>query len=1357
MLKLTTPGNNYPQPFEYALAGYSSAATASAGQSYYSSAGSSWTDLTMYDATANFCIKGYAASDEPPPAAPASIWASATNAAGFTAAWSAVAAAASYRLDVATDSSFTGGGSPAGRILLASNAATSPSLIAGDWSGTDLGGTTYVIMTQATSQVVSPAFSTVGFTNLTVDFRARTYGGTAKSNITISISTNNGSTWSAAGVVNPLNGSTFSTIPTLTNTTLLGHAQTRVRWQSLDAGTGMGVGISNLVVRGWSTGSSGSYVSGYSNRTVSGTSESVTGLVETTEYFFRVRAVNDGGTSPNSPTGSVTTLGETPGTPPVVNAISLQNATVGELFDYEVTATATDGDPILSFACMSAVETNRWDFDVDTGFFLFDPVETGTVEFQFTATDKDGTSDPVSMTVTVSAAVGTPTVSFDAARVYGEEGEGPVSLPVSLSFAADATVQVVLAGTALPGGVDFTCSTTTLVFTATGSPSTNLLLTVVDDDLPEGPESARFTLNPVAGVNPGATTQAVFFIRDNDAFSIVAANLTSGIDQEYLAPGERILQALCPDVVLIQEALLPGGGFINRSWVDEHFGTHYHYFIESEGGGMPIPNGIISRWPIVASGEWEDSEVSNRDFAWAKIDLPGIRDLYAVSVHFLTTGESSREAQARSLTNSIALAGWSPDDYWVVGGDLNLGTRNETALRVLTNIVSDVRKPADQNLATGTSQSRVYPYDYVLPNPVLDARHQPVGCYGHVFTNGLVFDTRLAWAGGLPPPATTNDSNGSALPTEVHTNMQHMAVVKVFALEGHLEAPQAFSAVAAGLDQIDLAWTLNSSLDDVLVVWNTDGVFGTPSGAPPSVGSPFAGGTVLYRGMESPVAHTGLDGCSTYFYRCWSVATTNYSEGLSASASTEAPSAPASVWAAATNSSGFTAAWSAVPGVSEYRLDVSTNETFGGAGGSGTAYVVDFEDATKSSYVPGNVDLNGISWNLNQAVTGDLAEDRKNGTKSARVRSNETVNSSGMLTMNADTNMGLSAITFLHARYGGDAAASGRADYSTNGGASWISAGTFDVTTTDLTLFTATNLNVAGHVRVRVVKTSGATRYNIDDITLHPYSMSPSFVGGYSNRVVTGATSVAVTGLTAGVTYYFRVRAADGACIGAYSPTGQVTTASGASPQAITFPAIGTQIETSIVVLAATASSGLPVSFAVGGGPAQIDGGTTLSFTGTGTVSIVASQGGNETWQAAPEVTNTFDVLAGSTSNRFTVWLENDQGQNPVDPDFAWDADVDGDGATTWEEFLANTDPDNAADVLWIAGESLIGSGTGETRVSFPASSGRYYQFIHATSLFSAVSVSNLGWGIDGTVVFTNDIPGRWYGGIRVWLEEPPE
>ncbi len=59
VLGLTTPGYPYPQPLEYATGSYSSRATAAPGQSYYSGSGSSWTDLTTVDPSANFCIKGY--------------------------------------------------------------------------------------------------------------------------------------------------------------------------------------------------------------------------------------------------------------------------------------------------------------------------------------------------------------------------------------------------------------------------------------------------------------------------------------------------------------------------------------------------------------------------------------------------------------------------------------------------------------------------------------------------------------------------------------------------------------------------------------------------------------------------------------------------------------------------------------------------------------------------------------------------------------------------------------------------------------------------------------------------------------------------------------------------------------------------------------------------------------------------------------------------------------------------------------------------------------------------------------------------------------------------------------------------
>jgi C1A family cysteine protease len=72
-VRYTTPGYTYPLPAECYAAGYSSAATASAGQSYISSDGNSWTDIVTApfwgDPTCNFCIKaiaGPATGPQPP-------------------------------------------------------------------------------------------------------------------------------------------------------------------------------------------------------------------------------------------------------------------------------------------------------------------------------------------------------------------------------------------------------------------------------------------------------------------------------------------------------------------------------------------------------------------------------------------------------------------------------------------------------------------------------------------------------------------------------------------------------------------------------------------------------------------------------------------------------------------------------------------------------------------------------------------------------------------------------------------------------------------------------------------------------------------------------------------------------------------------------------------------------------------------------------------------------------------------------------------------------------------------------------------------------------------------------------------
>ena len=109
---------------------------------------------------------------------------------------------------------------------------------------------------------------------------------------------------------------------------------------------------------------------------------------------------------------------------------------------------------------------------------------------------------------------------------------------------------------------------------------------------------------------------------------------------------------------------------------------------------------------------------------------------------------------------------------------------------------------------------------------------------------------------------------------------------------------------------------------------------------------------------------------------------------------------------------------------------------------------------------------------------------------------------------------------------------------------------------------------------------------------------------------------------------------------GYYNGSSGIIEAIFAGSQAIDFPAIPDQVTTNTVRLSATATSGLRVSFSVASGPATIRQGTILTFTGPGTVSVVASQNGNVLWNSAAPVTNTFSV-----SDVYTVTVVSAHGE----------------------------------------------------------------------------------------------------------------
>jgi endonuclease/exonuclease/phosphatase family metal-dependent hydrolase len=250
---------------------------------------------------------------------------------------------------------------------------------------------------------------------------------------------------------------------------------------------------------------------------------------------------------------------------------------------------------------------------------------------------------------------------------------------------------------------------------------------------------------------------------------VMAANLTSGTQQSYEQPGIDILTGLHADVVLIQEFKVASGDL--RGLVDTAFGKDFSFYVEPTG---TIPNGVISHFPILESGEWADASVTDRAFSYARIDVPGPIDLWAVSVHLLTSSGTARNTEATQLLGYVQ-SKVPAGDYLVVGGDFNTDTTGEPAIATLSAaVVTAAPYPADQSGNANSSINRNHPHDWVLASPALDAREEPVAIGASAFPAGLVFDSRVYTPLADVAPVVATDSGASG--------MQHMPVVRDFAL-----------------------------------------------------------------------------------------------------------------------------------------------------------------------------------------------------------------------------------------------------------------------------------------------------------------------------------------------------------------------------------------------------------------------------------------------------------------------------------------------------------------------------------------------------------------------------------------------
>jgi hypothetical protein len=152
-----------------------------------------------------------------------------------------------------------------------------------------------------------------------------------------------------------------------------------------------------------------------------------------------------------------------------------------------------------------------------------------------------------------------------------------------------------------------------------------------------------------------------------------------------------------------------------------------------------------------------------------------------------------------------------------------------------------------------------------------------------------------------------------------------------------------------------------------------------------------------------------------------------------------------------------------------------------------------------------------------------------------------------------------------------------------------------------------------------------------------------------SFRVVSGPGSITGNQFTITGTGSITV-AADQPGNSKYEPASAALRTFSVNPgsQTLDFPSPGNvHFSSKTVSLSASASSGLPVSFALVSGPATLEG-NVLTLTGIGVVSVTASQPGDGNYSAATPITQSFSVIRATQEITFEDLADRVYSPDPV-------------------------------------------------------------------------------------------------------------
>jgi photosystem II stability/assembly factor-like uncharacterized protein len=998
---------------------------------------------------------------------PVAASATTITATGFTANWGNVSGASSYQLDVSSDgfNSFVSGYNS---LLVVSNAQAVVGLLSGTTysyriRAVNVSGPSTQSNQVAISTVPAPpvpgAVSGVTSTGLTLNW-APSVGAAG---YFLDLSTNNfstfvsgynnlaiaGTTQSITGLtagtpyqfrIRALNGSGTSTNSSSTNTITLCDAPTAtaasaVTVSSFTANWSAITGAADYRIDVSSDPSFSFVVGSYNNQTVAGTSLSVTGLNAGTNYYYRVRAVNVSGSSASSGPINVLTL---PTAPVANDATSVGSATFGVSWNAVSTATSYFMD-VSTSNIFSTFVTGYNNVSVpSTSTVISVPVEGITYYYRVRAVNGTGVSAN-SNTITTLLKPAIPVAS----AATGATGNSFTANWSSASGATGYTLEVSSDNfvSNIPGYDN-------LSVTGTSSAVINLLEGV----------TYKYRLRATNASYSSANSNAITIITAPPVpVALAAVSITTtGLTAKWSpAPGAASYQLdistnnFLSFIVGYNSLSVSGTSAVITGLTA---GTTYQYRLRAVNtSGTSLSSNVISTTTIsVAPTANTSIAITSTGLTSNWGAVTGATD-YRLDVS-VSNAFTSFEGVYNNFTvsgTSIAVTGLTPGLTYYY----RVRANNASGPSAHSNTITTLLKPQAPNATAATLISTTgFTANW-------DAVAGATGYRLDVSVNDFI--SNLTGYSDLSVATTSQNVTGLAAGTTYKFR------VRALNTTGASDNSNLIASITVPPAPVATAATLVST-SGFTANWNT--ISGVPAYfLDVSVDAGFTSFLTGYNNFATSLGSqtiTGLSDGTTYYYRVRGANFSGTSTNSGSVTTITLPLAPAANAASAITATGFSANWSAVSGASEYRIDVSTDNAF--------SFFV-------GSYF--NQLVSGTSLSISGLTAGT--------TYFYRVRA---ANNSGSST-NSSTR---SVLTLPAAPVANDAIA--------------ITSSTF----------------TAGWNAV-----STATGYLIDVSTASNFT---SFVTGYNNTSVSG-TSLMVTLPVEGTTYYYRVRSVSAAGTSASSNT----------------------------------------------------------------------------------------------------------------------------------------------------------------------------------------------------------------------------